>query len=145
VMMVQRPMDVQHYSISDNFYVQTVGTNRARNHYNSDVDYDPANPPAGGTLSGQFPKTAFFYIEQTIEDELIPSNFIIYLNNGIPKLCWDSVPDALFYHLYISTTPEGLSIATPVAVYDSDLSDNIVEVALDGVEQIQFYRVTAVY
>ena len=145
VMMVQRPMDAQYYSILDNFYVQTVGTNRARNHHNSDVDYDPSNPPAAGILSGQFPKTAFFYIEQTMEDDMIPSNFIIYLNNGLLKLCWDSVPDALFYNLYISTTPEGLSIATPVAVYDSDLSDDIVEVDLDGVEPIQFYRVTAVY
>jgi len=58
VMMVQRPMDTQYYSSMDYFYCQTVGTNRARDIYSDSTTYDPANPPAGATVSGQFPKTS---------------------------------------------------------------------------------------
>ncbi|HNQ44300.1 MAG TPA: hypothetical protein PKI59_07710, partial [Candidatus Cloacimonadota bacterium] len=46
VMMVHRPMDAQFYSLSDNFYCQTIGTTRAAKIYSDTVTYDPANPPA---------------------------------------------------------------------------------------------------
>jgi len=60
VLMVNRPMDTNYFSSSDNFYCQTVGTNRALKLYSDSTTYDPANPPAtGATMSGQFPKTTF--------------------------------------------------------------------------------------
>jgi len=74
-----------------------------------------------------------------------PTAFTIYTVNGIPKLRWNQVSNALFYHLFVSTTPEGLSTVTPITIYDTDLSDNIVEVNLEGADPIQFYRVTAGY
>ncbi|MDZ4122039.1 MAG: choice-of-anchor D domain-containing protein, partial [Candidatus Cloacimonadaceae bacterium] len=43
----------------DNFQAQTVGTNRALRVQADGTTFDPANPPAGATLSGQFPKTSF--------------------------------------------------------------------------------------
>jgi hypothetical protein len=63
VMMVERPMDEGYYSPSDQFYCQTVGSNRTRNIYDDQTDFDPANPPdEAGIVSGQFPKTSFFII-----------------------------------------------------------------------------------
>ncbi|MCB5257910.1 MAG: carboxypeptidase regulatory-like domain-containing protein, partial [Candidatus Cloacimonetes bacterium] len=70
VMMVQRPMDTQYYTSSDNFLAQTIGTNRARK-VQSDIDvYNPANPPTTGTALGQFPKTTFLYIGQATVNDL---------------------------------------------------------------------------
>jgi hypothetical protein len=63
VMMVERPMDTQYYSSMDQFYCQTVGTNRSRNAWSDWNDYDPALPPTDeGMLTGQFPKTSFLVI-----------------------------------------------------------------------------------
>lgn len=62
VMMVNRPMDTQYFSSTDNFYTQTVGTNRSRNVQSDGTLYDPALPPTTSTLSGQFPKTSFMVI-----------------------------------------------------------------------------------
>ena len=62
VLLVNRPMDTVYYSSSDNFQAQTVGTNRSRNVYSDSTTYDPADPGAVGTVSGQFPKTTFFGI-----------------------------------------------------------------------------------
>ncbi|MCB5258750.1 MAG: carboxypeptidase regulatory-like domain-containing protein, partial [Candidatus Cloacimonetes bacterium] len=70
VMMVQRPMDIQCYSSSSYFEAQTVGTNRARKVQSYSTPYDPANPPADATVSGQFPKTTIFYSEQAIVNDL---------------------------------------------------------------------------
>jgi hypothetical protein len=69
VMMVKRPLDGAYYSSSDNFLCQTIGTNRARVLYSDSIDYDPA-APAPGTLSGQFPKTTFFYTDQALVNDL---------------------------------------------------------------------------
>ncbi|PKN80856.1 MAG: hypothetical protein CVU48_00615 [Candidatus Cloacimonetes bacterium HGW-Cloacimonetes-1] len=57
VMMVNRPMDTQYFSSSDNFLAQTVGTNRSRNIQSDGTQYDPAAPPPEAPLSGIFPKT----------------------------------------------------------------------------------------
>ncbi|MBW6514598.1 MAG: carboxypeptidase regulatory-like domain-containing protein [Candidatus Syntrophosphaera sp.] len=62
VLMFNRPMDSTYFSSSDQFLCQTVGSNRARNVYSDSTLYDPANPPAGGTPTGQFPKTGFVVI-----------------------------------------------------------------------------------
>ena len=69
VMMVQRPMDASYYSSSDNFLCQTVGTNRTLSMQSDSAPYDPAAPVAG-TLSGQFPKTTFFYSGQAIVNDM---------------------------------------------------------------------------
>ncbi len=59
VVLFNRPMDTTYYSSSDLFKGQTVGTNRARNIYSDSTTYDPANPGAVGSVTGQFPKTSF--------------------------------------------------------------------------------------
>jgi len=61
-MMVNRPLDTQYFSSSDFFQCQTVGTNRSRNVQADATTYDPANPPATATISGQFPKTTFYFV-----------------------------------------------------------------------------------
>jgi hypothetical protein len=58
VMLVQRTLDTETYSIWDNFACQTDVSNRTRR-VSSSVDLDPDNPPTG-TFTGQFPKTGFY-------------------------------------------------------------------------------------
>lgn len=58
VMMVNRPMDTTYYNSSDNFYAQSVGTNRSRRVQSDGTQYDPANPPADATINAEFPKTS---------------------------------------------------------------------------------------
>jgi len=70
VMMVQRPMDTDYYSSSDNFYGLTIGTNRTLKVQSDGTAYDPANPPAGTTPVGQVPKTTIFYTGQQIVNDL---------------------------------------------------------------------------
>ena len=70
VMMVQRPMDTQYYSSSDNFYGLTIGTNRTLKVQSDSTPYDPANPPTGTTPVGQVPKTTIFYTGQQIINDL---------------------------------------------------------------------------
>jgi len=70
VMMVNRPMDTQYYSSSDNFYCQTVGADRALKLYSDSTTFDPAAPATGATLSGQFPKTTFVYSGQALVNDL---------------------------------------------------------------------------
>jgi len=62
VLMVNRPMDTQYFSSLDYFLAQTVGTTRSRMIYSDSETYDPASPPTGGTVSGQFPKTTISII-----------------------------------------------------------------------------------
>lgn len=64
VVLIQRPMDTQYYSTSDNFKAQTDATNsaRVRKVQSDSTVYDPAVPPTTGTASGQFPKTTFIVI-----------------------------------------------------------------------------------
>ncbi len=59
VMMVNRPMDTTYFSSMDNFYCQTVGTNRTRHVYSDGTEFFPDNPPTESNLTGQFPKTSF--------------------------------------------------------------------------------------
>ncbi|HRR98492.1 MAG TPA: hypothetical protein P5542_07360, partial [Candidatus Syntrophosphaera sp.] len=96
VMMVQRPMDTQYYSSADYFLAQTVGSNRARKVQSDSTTYDPANPPASATVSGQFPKTTIFYTEQAIVNDLgclsisgnstptvgLTSNYVVTIKNN---------------------------------------------------------------
>lgn len=70
VMFVQRPMDTDWFSSSDNFLCQTVGTARSLNNQSDSTTYDPAAPPASPTISGQFPKTTFVYTGQQITNDL---------------------------------------------------------------------------
>jgi len=69
VVMINRPMDTQYYSSSDNFQAQTIGTNRARKIQSDSVTYDPA-APAAATAVGQFPKTTFLVIPGGVGDIL---------------------------------------------------------------------------
>jgi len=69
VMMVNRPMDTQYYSSSDNFLCQTGTQMRALKLYSDSTTYDPA-APAAATATGQFPKTTIFYTGQAITNDL---------------------------------------------------------------------------
>ncbi|MDZ4182176.1 MAG: choice-of-anchor J domain-containing protein, partial [Candidatus Cloacimonadaceae bacterium] len=60
VVMFNRPMDTGYYNSADMFLAQSVGTNRARNVFSDSITYDPANPGAVGTVTGQFAKTSFY-------------------------------------------------------------------------------------
>ncbi|TDF74112.1 hypothetical protein, partial [Candidatus Syntrophosphaera thermopropionivorans] len=94
------------------------------------------NPNQYGTWQSRNPETGEngrCIIISTGEAHIdTPTAFTIYTANGIPKLRWNQVSNALFYHLFVSTTPEGLSTVTPITIYDTDLSDNIVTVDLEG-------------
>lgn len=59
VLMFKRPLDTQYYSTSHYFKAQTIGTTRGRLQRSDTVDYDPEEPQASGTLTGQFPMTSF--------------------------------------------------------------------------------------
>ena len=59
VMLVNRPMDTQYYNSSNNFATQQIGNTRSRNIQSDSTLFDPAAPPDGSTLSGNFPKTTF--------------------------------------------------------------------------------------
>ncbi len=63
VLLVERPMDTDWHSSSDNFRTQT-GTLAARSlKVQSDSnDYDPAAPPTGTSPTAMFPMTTFFLI-----------------------------------------------------------------------------------
>ncbi len=61
VLYANRPMDTQIYNTNDNFFVQTVGSSRARKLTSNTTTYDPAAPSAAGTLSAQFPKATFHF------------------------------------------------------------------------------------
>lgn len=55
VMMFNRPLQPSYLGSAYYFKAQTIGTNRARLARSDSIDYDPANPSATGTLSGQIP------------------------------------------------------------------------------------------
>ncbi|MFO8144247.1 MAG: carboxypeptidase regulatory-like domain-containing protein [Candidatus Syntrophosphaera sp.] len=62
VVMAKRVMDTDYFSSSDDFKCQTVGTGRSRKLQSDTTDYDPYNPQAAGTLSGQFPMTTLSFV-----------------------------------------------------------------------------------
>jgi hypothetical protein len=68
VMMVNRPMDTQWYSIFNYFFCQTEGENRALIVYSDHVFLDPADPPAPN-VSGLFPRTTYFFGSGTAADD----------------------------------------------------------------------------
>jgi hypothetical protein len=70
VMMVERPMDTNSYADADQFLCQTIGTTRALDAFGNITDFDPSAPPINATLSGQFPKTTFFYTGQSTANDL---------------------------------------------------------------------------
>ncbi len=67
LMLVQRPMDYQYYSINDVFAAYTSTQNLSRRAYSDTQAFDPANPPAGdGSLYNIYPKTSFGYMVNSI-------------------------------------------------------------------------------
>ena len=91
VMMVLRPTDTSWHSSSDYFKCQTVGSSRARNYMNDSTANDPANP-TGGSLTGQFPQTTFFYTGQAIQHDL-----------GVLSLTGNTTPSVGTAENYIAT------------------------------------------
>ncbi|MGI6198316.1 MAG: carboxypeptidase regulatory-like domain-containing protein [Candidatus Cloacimonadaceae bacterium] len=94
VMMMNRPMNAPSYSSGENFRCQTIGNNRARNISSGGITIDPYDPPEG-LLTGQFPKTTFYYTSTLIENDLgvvtitgntcptvgVPSTYTVRLRN----------------------------------------------------------------
>ncbi|MDZ4121572.1 MAG: CARDB domain-containing protein, partial [Candidatus Cloacimonadaceae bacterium] len=60
VMMVQRLMDYEYFSIYDTFMAINTYSNRSRKVFSDTITYDPYNPPAGATISGMIPKIGLF-------------------------------------------------------------------------------------
>ena len=59
VMMVLRPMDDEHYSMSDKFKVQSDTRLRSR-YFTSDSDeINPSSPPTGASYGSQYPMISF--------------------------------------------------------------------------------------
>ncbi|MCB5224705.1 MAG: carboxypeptidase regulatory-like domain-containing protein [Candidatus Cloacimonadaceae bacterium] len=97
VMMVKRPLDGGYFSSTDYFKCQTGTEMRTRKLMSDSIDYDPTAPSAA-TAVAQFPKTAFFYSGQQIENDLaamsltgplsptegLQSNYVVTIkNNGV--------------------------------------------------------------
>ena len=91
VMMVLRPTDTSWHSSSDYFKCQTVGNSRALNYYSDSTANDPASP-TGGSLTGQFPQTTFFYTGQAIQHDL-----------GVLSLTGNTTPSVGTAENYIAT------------------------------------------
>jgi hypothetical protein len=91
VMMVLRPTDTSWHSSSDYFKCQTVGNSRALNYYSDSTPNDPASP-TGGSLTGQFPQTTFFYTGQAIQHDL-----------GVLSLTGNTTPSVGTAENYIAT------------------------------------------
>jgi hypothetical protein len=63
VVFANRPMDTTYYSSLDHFYYSTTAhENRSRNINSDSVEYDPANPPDGGTLTNRVPNTGLYVV-----------------------------------------------------------------------------------
>lgn len=59
VLMVLRPMDDEHYSMSDKFKAQS-GTQLRTRYFTSDSEtINPSSPPAGASYGSQYPKISF--------------------------------------------------------------------------------------
>ena len=69
VMMVNRPMDTQYYSSSDNFLAQTGTQMRTLKLQSDGTNFDPSAPPAA-TAVGQFPKVTILYSGQAIVNDM---------------------------------------------------------------------------
>ncbi len=70
VLLVERVMDTSHYSLSDRFFGQTIGSTRALFAGSSSDVLDPANPPNTFNISGDFPQTTFYFTGQGIANDL---------------------------------------------------------------------------
>ena len=69
VMLVQRPLDSEEYSIENKFKCQTGGYTRSRYHLSFDFAANPYNPPMGRNIA-KFPKTKITYTPQVIVNDL---------------------------------------------------------------------------
>lgn len=72
-----------------------------------------------------------------------PQNLTLMDDSGILRLRWNQVPDANFYTVYASATPDGSFSILHQQVFDTDLSDGWVGREIDPAEQLRFFRVTA--
>lgn len=60
VMMVFRPLDDEHYSMSDKFRAQTDNSHLRARYVTSDSDViNPSSPPDAANYTGQYPKISF--------------------------------------------------------------------------------------
>ncbi len=74
---------------------------------------------------------------------ITPQNVTLEQDSGVLSLSWEQVPDALFYTVYASSTPNGSFTVLHRYVFDTDLSDGLVTRDIDPAEQARFLRVTA--
>lgn len=72
-----------------------------------------------------------------------PQNLTLVDDSGILRLSWNQVPDAIFYTVYASATPDGSFSVLHQQVFDTDFTDGWVSREIDPAEQLRFFRVTA--
>ncbi len=111
VLMVHRPLGSAHSS-SNQFRGQTQGSSRARKAYSDATHYDPENPPANSTLSGEFPKTAFIF--EPIEAGLLRGT--VHAADGFALA--NTLIEALGTDFSTLTNYEGVfNLRLPVGIY----------------------------
>ncbi len=122
VMLFQRPMDSAYFSINDNFQAQTVGTNRTRRVQSDTTVYDPFNPPATSTLSGQFPRMQIMVDNPRYRYDLLAGTIVA---DAFPQI---GVPQSIAFRI----TNEG---SLPMADYSVQLfsADNVLLGGLPGI------------
>lgn len=72
-----------------------------------------------------------------------PQNLTLTKDSGILRLHWGQVPDALFYTVQASDSPDGSFAVLHQYVFDADLTDGLVTRNIEPAEQHRFFRVTA--
>ncbi|MDD4277341.1 MAG: hypothetical protein PHT37_05595 [Candidatus Cloacimonetes bacterium] len=71
-----------------------------------------------------------------------PANLSIYFNLSELKLRWDQVSEAIYYNVYIASTPDG-PYSFLGKTFDHDYGDGQVLTTLSHEDTPQFYKVTA--
>ena len=117
VIFVQRPMDTQYYSSTDDFQAQTDATNtgRSRRTQSDSITYDPNNLPTTGTVSGQFPKTTLIVIPGGVGhlDGTVVATGDIPLQGvavNIPTTNYSTVTDAAGHYHIANILPDDYTV-----------------------------------
>lgn len=137
VMMVFRPMDDDHYSMSDKFKAQTDTHMRARYVTSDSEVINPISPPTTANYTGQFPKTSFMMelsydsmVSGVVSDEVGQGleGVQISLNQGE----FETVTNQYGYYQFESMGPGEYQVLLQLAGY-YDVTDVL---SVDGINDL---------